>query len=55
MRSMVKTMIKRARMDIDGGRIDEAQSDVRRAISALDKAANKGIILKITQTPASQT
>jgi small subunit ribosomal protein S20 len=45
-RSMVKTMIKRARMDIDGGRIDEAQSDVRRAISALDKAANKGIIHK---------
>lgn len=45
-RSQVKTMVKRARTDIDGGRIEEAQADVRSAVSALDKAANKGIIHK---------
>lgn len=45
-RSRIKTLIKRARTDIDGGRMEDAQADVRSAVSALDKAANKGVIHK---------
>jgi small subunit ribosomal protein S20 len=45
-RSEVKTLIRTARKDIDSGRFEEAQGDVRNAVSALDKAANKGIIHK---------
>ncbi len=43
-RSELKTLIKTARTEIDGGHFDAAQGDVREAVSALDKAANKGAI-----------
>ncbi len=45
-RSRLKTLIKRARADIDAGHLDEAQGQVRIAVGALDKAANKGVIHK---------
>ena len=45
-RSRVKTFIKKARLDIDSGQIEQAQEDVRKAVSALDKAAQKGVIHK---------
>ncbi|HEX2987120.1 MAG TPA: 30S ribosomal protein S20 [Chloroflexota bacterium] len=43
-RSELKTLVKAARADIDAGQIEVAQGDVRKAASALDKAANKGTI-----------
>jgi small subunit ribosomal protein S20 len=45
-RSEVKTLVKRARADISTGDMVAAQGDVRAAASALDKAANKGVIHK---------
>ncbi len=45
-RSEVKTLIKKARTDISAGEITAAQDDIRAAASALDKAANKGVIHK---------
>jgi len=45
-RTRLKTLIKKARADIDAGRLDEAQGQVRVAAGALDKAANKGVIHK---------
>lgn len=47
-RSELKTLIKNARIDITGGKFDEAKEDVRMAASALDKAANKGVIHRKT-------
>ena len=46
LRTELKTLIKKARTDIGAGDFAEAQSDVRAAASALDKAANKGAIHK---------
>jgi len=43
-RSELKTLIKTARKDIDAGQLEVAQSDVRSAVRALDKAANKGVL-----------
>ncbi|MGE5620644.1 MAG: 30S ribosomal protein S20 [Sphingomonadaceae bacterium] len=43
-RSELKTLVKTARKDIDGGQLEAAREDVRRTASALDKAANKGVI-----------
>jgi len=45
-RSELKTLISKARKNIDGGRFDVAQVNIREAVSALDKAANKGVIHK---------
>ncbi len=45
-RSRARTMIKKARLAILAGRTEEAQEAVRQACSALDKAAEKGIIHK---------
>ena len=45
-RSELKTLIKTARTDIVGGELEQAQTEVRLAASALDKAANKGVIHK---------
>jgi small subunit ribosomal protein S20 len=45
-RSRARTFVKKARMLIDEGKLDEAQEAVRQAVSALDKAAEKGIIHK---------
>ncbi|HIC93785.1 MAG TPA: 30S ribosomal protein S20 [Anaerolineae bacterium] len=45
-RSRARTFIKKARKLIAEGRIEEAKEAVRLAVSALDKAAEKGIIHK---------
>jgi small subunit ribosomal protein S20 len=45
-RSTAKTYVKRVRQLIDAGQLDEAQTTVRDAIKALDKAAQKGVIHK---------
>lgn len=41
-----RTAVKKARHLIDAGRMEEAHAAVRVAVSALDKAAEKGIIHK---------
>jgi small subunit ribosomal protein S20 len=45
-RSETRTYIKKARMQIESGQLDEAQKSVAQAIRALDKAAEKGVIHK---------
>jgi len=45
-RSRARTFVKKARRLIEEGQFDEAEEVVRQAISALDKAAEKGIIHK---------
>jgi small subunit ribosomal protein S20 len=45
-RSSARTYIKRARNLIEGGDLAQAEQEVAQAISALDKAAEKGIIHK---------
>ncbi len=45
-RSEIKTLVKRARTEIGAGNLDEARAKVSEAASALDKAANKGVIHK---------
>jgi small subunit ribosomal protein S20 len=45
-RSQARTFVKKARMLIDEGRLDEAEKTVLQATSALDKAAEKGVIHK---------
>jgi small subunit ribosomal protein S20 len=41
-----RTYIKKARLAIDNGEVDTAQEATKIAVSALDKAAAKGIIHK---------
>ena len=43
-RSTARTYVKKARRLIDEGSFEEAQGVVQKAISALDKAAQKGVI-----------
>ena len=43
-RSGARTAIKKARLLIESGRLSEAHEAVRKAVSVLDKAAEKGII-----------
>ena len=43
-RSTARTYIKRARRLIEEGKAEEAQEVVRKALSALDRAAQKGVI-----------
>ncbi|MCL4370381.1 MAG: 30S ribosomal protein S20 [Chloroflexi bacterium] len=43
-RTELKTLVKKTRTDIDSGRLSDAQSEIRSAMSALDKAANKKVI-----------
>ena len=43
-RTELKTLVKKTRTDIDYGRLSDAQSEIRSAMSALDKAANKKVI-----------
>lgn len=43
-RSAAKTLVSRARRPADSSAVSLTSEDVRRAISALDKAAEKGII-----------
>ncbi len=45
-RSAARTQIKKARRLLDEGRMEEAGAAVRQAVSALDKAAQKGVIHK---------
>ena len=45
-RSGSRTAIKKARLLIESGQLDEARAAVREASSVLDKAAEKGIIHK---------
>jgi small subunit ribosomal protein S20 len=45
-RGGARTAVKKARQLIEEGRIEEAHEAVRAAASALDKAAEKGIIHK---------
>ena len=43
-RSRARTYVKRTRMLIAAGQIEEAEAAAREAVSSLDKAAQKGII-----------
>ena len=43
-RSTARTYVKRARQLIEQGSLDEAETVVVQAVSALDKAAEKGVI-----------
>ena len=45
-RGGARTAVKKARILIEQGRVEEAREAVRVAVSALDKAAEKGIIHK---------
>lgn len=45
-RGRTRTAVKKALLLIDEGRVEEAREAVRLAVSALDKAAEKGIIHK---------
>ena len=45
-RSRARTYIKKTRKLIAAGRLDEAEATIRQAVSALDKAAQKGVIHK---------
>ena len=45
-RSRARTYVKKTRSLIAAGQIEEAEATVQKAISALDKAAQKGIIHK---------
>jgi len=45
-RSTARTYIKKARRLIEAGELEEAEVMVRKAVSTLDKAAEKGIIHK---------
>jgi small subunit ribosomal protein S20 len=41
-----RTFVRRARLEIEGGEVEDARKAALQAISALDKAAEKGIIHK---------
>lgn len=45
-RSQARTFVKKARVQIKAGKLEEAQATILVAIKALDKAAEKGIIHK---------
>lgn len=45
-RGTARTFIKRARLAIENGEKDTAETLVRQAVSALDKAAEKGVLHK---------
>lgn len=43
-RNRARTLIKKARKDIDGGNVEDARTNTMIAIRDLDKAASRGII-----------
>ncbi len=43
-RTELKTLVKKARAEVDAGQLEMAAPDVRSAVSALDKAATKKVI-----------
>ena len=45
-RSKAKTFVRRARLSIDSGDMEAAESATMQAITALDKAAQKGAVHK---------
>lgn len=45
-RSRARTFVKKTRLQIEAGELEEAQATAHQAIKALDKAAQKGIIHK---------
>ena len=45
-RSKAKTFVRKARLSIDSGDMDTAEAATKRAIVALDKAAQKGAVHK---------
>ena len=45
-RGRARTYVRKARLSIDGGEVQDARQATLEAISALDKAAEKGIIHK---------
>lgn len=45
-RSRAKTFVRKARLSIDSGDVEAAESATMRAIVALDKAAQKGAVHK---------
>lgn len=45
-RGQARTYIRRARQKIEDGDLDEARQQTMQAISALDRAASKGVIHK---------
>ena len=45
-RSGTRSAVKKARMSISAGNVDEAEAAVLAAVSALDSAASKGVIHK---------
>ncbi|MGD2207224.1 MAG: 30S ribosomal protein S20 [Anaerolineae bacterium] len=45
-RSRARTFVRRTRRLIDAGQLEEADAMAQQAISALDKAAQKGVIHK---------
>ena len=47
-RSRARTYVKRTRMLIAAGQLEEAEAAAQQAVSSLDKAAQKGIIHKNT-------
>jgi small subunit ribosomal protein S20 len=46
MRGRTRTAVKTARLTLAEGKPEEAQAEIKKAISALDHAAGKGIIHK---------
>jgi small subunit ribosomal protein S20 len=45
-RGRARTYVKKARLAIDAGTVEEARSATMEAVSALDKAAEKGVLHK---------
>jgi small subunit ribosomal protein S20 len=45
-RGRARTFVQKARLDLQGGLSETTESAVKRAISTLDKAAEKGVIHK---------
>lgn len=45
-RGQARTFIKKARLAIESGKVEEARTATQSAVSALDKAAQKGVIHK---------
>ena len=41
-----RTFVKKARNSLDEGGVDQARESIRMAVSALDKAAEKGVLHK---------
>ncbi len=45
-RTSARSYIRKARTQIEGNELDEAEQTIRAAVKALDKAAQKGLIRK---------